>query len=325
MPRGSLGRSILAFAAATLASLALAAPTAGAAAAPLIIGGTDATETYSFMASMQSTSDGEHHCGATLIDKQWLVTAAHCVAGQQPSNIQYRIGSTAYSSGGELVKPDKFVAHPKSKQKQSGDSKSKQQQQPNEDVATGYDVALVHLSQPVEAQPIKIAATSPQPGTELRLLGWGQTCEKKDCGKPPQTLQELDTKTVDPSKCTSSDSPFDQARELCIDNQDGKASACYGDSGGPALVREGSGFALVGATSRGQAENCPDKPGIYSDLVAHTDWINETMSSGGSSEPSDEPSDGSSGPSDGSSGPAGGSPGGRPGMPSFPPGTLPKW
>ncbi|MGW3468979.1 S1 family peptidase [Saccharopolyspora sp. NPDC000995] len=288
MPRGSLIRSILASAATMLASLALAAPTASAVATPLIIGGTQATQTYSFMASMQST-DGQHHCGASLVDKQWLVTAAHCVEGQQPSKVQYRIGTTDRTSGGELVKPDKFVVHPKSTQKPAGS-----------EIATGYDVAMVHLSKPVKAEPIKISATAPQPGTTVQLLGWGQTCGTPKCGEPPVTLKELETKTIDASNCTSSQDPFDAARELCIDNQKGKVSACYGDSGGPAVVQEGDGFALVGATSRGQAENCADKPGIYSNVVAHTDWINETINSGGSSKSPDR------------------SPGRLPEMPSFP-------
>lgn len=304
MPRGSLGRGILAFAATVLLSLALAAPTAGAVATPLIIGGTKATQTYSFMASMQSL-DGQHHCGASLIDKQWLVTAAHCVDGQQPGNVQYRIGSADRTSGGELVKPDKFVPHPKSKQERAG-----------------YDIAMVHLSQPVQVLPIKIAATSPKPGTALHLLGWGQTCGTPNCGEPPQTLKELDTKIAAPAGCTLDS--FDTARELCIDNQGGKVSACYGDSGGPALVREGDGFVLVGATSRGQAENCAEKPGIYSNVVAHTDWINETMSSSGATEPSDEPSgEPSDEPSDEPSGePVG--PSGGPGRPPFPPGMPPE-
>jgi secreted trypsin-like serine protease len=312
MPRGSLGRGLLAFAATMLASLALAAPTAGAAPAkPFIIGGTGATQTYSFVASMQST-DGQHHCGASLIDKQWLITAAHCVDGQQPSNIRYRIGSTDRTSGGELVTPDKFVAHPQSKQTQAG-----------------YDVALVHLPQPVQAEPIKIAGTSPQPGTALRLLGWGQTCPSPGCGEPPRTLQQLDTKTVDPAQCSGAGNAFDAQRELCIDNQGGKASACYGDSGGPAVVRDGSGFALVGATSRGQTENCPDKPGIYSNVVAHTDWINQTIRSGGSSappggSPGGPPGGSPGGPPGGSpGGPPGGSPGGPPGMPPVTPPGMP--
>ncbi|MEV0049871.1 serine protease [Saccharopolyspora shandongensis] len=303
MPRGSLVRGVLAVAVTILASLALAATSATA--APFVIGGSQATKTYSFMASMQST-DGQHHCGASLIDKQWLVTAAHCVDGKKPGDIQYRIGTTDRTSGGEVVKPDKFVAHPKSKQKQAGS-----------DVSTGYDLALVHLSRAVQEQPIKIATTSPEDGTALQLLGWGQTCGTPKCGEPPVKLKELDTKTLAPTSCSSSPDGFDSARELCIDNKAGKVNACYGDSGGPAVVQDGNDLALVGATSRGLAENCAEKPGIYSNVVAHADWINQTMSSGGSGgsgdsgDSSELPSKSSGGPSD--------MPSGK--KPSFPPGT----
>ncbi|MDA3642684.1 serine protease [Saccharopolyspora indica] len=241
-----------------LFGLALATPVAGATATPLIIGGTQPTQEYGFVASMQST-DGEHHCGASLIDEQWLVTAAHCVDGKKPGDVRYRIGTTDRTSGGELVEPDEFVTHPQSKQQQAG-----------------YDIALVHLSKPAQAEPVEIASSAPQTGTELHLLGWGQTCATPKCGEPPVQLKELTTTTTEPANCTGSDNPFDSSRELCIDNQEGKASACYGDSGGPAVVRNGSGYALVGATSRGQAENCTEKPGIYTSVVAHADWISQT-------------------------------------------------
>jgi secreted trypsin-like serine protease len=269
MSARSLGRGLLAFAATVLAGLALSLPTAGAApglAQPFIVGGHDATQTYSFMASMQTT-DGQHNCGASLIDKQWLVTAAHCVVDQEPSKFQYRIGTTDLTSGGELATPDKFVVNPKYDPQNTGD----------------YDIALVHLAKPVQAAPIKIAGTSPQPGTEVREIGWGLTCPVRGCGEPPQKLQELDTKVVDAAQCTSKDSPFDGDRELCMDNHGGQASACYGDSGGPAVVHDGDGFALVGATSRGQTASCPEKPGIYTNVVAHVDWIKQTLGSGAGS------------------------------------------
>jgi len=269
MSARSLGRGLLAFAATVLAGLALGVPTAASApdagARPLIVGGHDATQPYSFMASMQTTQ-GEHNCGASLIDKQWLVTAAHCVEGQQPSGFQYRINTPDRTNGGEIGTPDKFVVNPKYDPQNTGD----------------YDIALVHLAKPVQAEPIKISGTSPKPGTDVREIGWGLTCGTRGCGEPPQKLQELDTKTVDGAQCTSQESPFDDQRELCMDNHGGQASACYGDSGGPAVVKEGNGFALVGATSRGQTANCPDKPGIYTNVVAHTDWIKQTIGSGGS-------------------------------------------
>lgn len=36
---------------------------------------------------------GRHYCGATIIDQQWLLTAAHCVYGQEASTFTVLMGS----------------------------------------------------------------------------------------------------------------------------------------------------------------------------------------------------------------------------------------
>ena len=47
--------------------------------------------------------------------------------------------------------------------------------------------------------------------------------------------------------------------------------ACYGDSGGPLLVREGDAWAQVGVVSRGNG--CAAVPGLYADATALREWI----------------------------------------------------
>lgn len=210
---------------------------------PDIVGGTNATQTYSFMASMQSLS-GSHRCGASLIDNDWVVTARHCVSGVGATSLQFRIGSISRTSGGTLVRSRRIVQHPTS------------------------DLAVVQLAAAVSQQPIAIAASAPV-GSSTRLLGWGQTCPVRGCGGAPVTLRQLDTTVLADSQCGG----IRGSTELCINDVGNAQGACYGDSGGPALLRSGTAFVLAGATSRGTSSRCAISPAIYVDVTAHRAWI----------------------------------------------------
>jgi len=239
--------------AATAFTGALMAPTAGADTTPMIVGGGDADQEYSFMVSLQD--GGSHFCGGSLISADWVVTAAHCVQGSSPDSVALRIGTNTWASGGEEAQAAEIIVH-----------------EGYDGTSPGNDIALVKLAAPAASAPISLAAEAPA-GTASRLLGWGQTCpEPGGCGAPDM-LQQLDVSVLDAGDCTG----IDGSLELCTSNPNGNSGACYGDSGGPQITGSEGNWSLIGVTSRsGNGDSvCATGPSIYTNATAYTDWIAE--------------------------------------------------
>lgn len=213
-----------------------------------IVGGAPATETYSFMVSLQNSS-GSHFCGGSLIKPNWVVTAAHC-ADINPA--QVRVGTRTWNSGGTVAR---VVA---------------QHESPN-----GSDVALLRLDRNVPEQPIAIAADGGAQGTATRLIGWGSTTGER--GDRPTQLQQVDVQVT--SGCTNQ---FNPQLELCLGGVPGK-SACYGDSGGPSVRQVNGQWQLTGATSRAGQGRHPcqsNSASIYGSVPAHKQWIDQVTGGG---------------------------------------------
>jgi secreted trypsin-like serine protease len=243
----------------TVAGVAVVVAAALAPPAGAIIGGNDATEDYPFIVTLRD-GNGVHYCGGTLVAPDWVVTAGHC-SHVPVKDVTVKVGGTNVETGGSVRGVTKVVRHPR----YTADPDNLR-----------YDIALFKLDRPVAQTPIKIAARSSAPGTTVRLLGWGMTCEDgNECPEPPVTLQELDTQIVPDDRCTG----LDAASDLCSEHPTRQAQACVLDSGGP-MVREKRGrWVLVGITSRdGDEETNPNcvGPGVWTDAAAYADWIRTT-------------------------------------------------
>jgi secreted trypsin-like serine protease len=173
----------------------------------------------------------EFLCTGTLISKDLVVTAAHCM--QSVYTIVYvSFGEELPKSTLSMIRVEEFVSHP-----DYGNV-----QKPGEDTelywTTEHDIALLKLSTnaPMGFSPVVIHADTDKIPLQSKLLlaGFGTTNDEK--GTAALSMNQVEV---------TLDSLVDDY--LVIDQTQYKG-ACFGDSGGPAYLKTAQGWVVVGAT-----------------------------------------------------------------------------
>jgi len=235
------------------------------------------------VALMQPGQGGLVNCGATLIDKRWLISAGHCFAGQKGQNYRgYTVKLGADDHGNtdqpnepsqQVVHIEKFWVHPNFSHGAA----------PND-----YDITLVKLDQDVKVDDFVRPVCLPkdtdrlQDGDKVVTIGWGQTDE----GSEAQLLQQVVLSVVDEQTCKEDwESEGGQIDEtmLCAGNQTfGGTGSCFGDSGGALMARRDDKWVLDGIVSWGPMQcGQPKHPIIYGYVPVLIDWAMKIMESEG--------------------------------------------
>ena len=231
-----------------------------------IVGGvqTEVNE-YPWQAGMVSRGGTRTFCGGTVINNRYVLTAAHCTAGQRASRIQvllreHRIGT---SDGEMRFNVEQIIDHP-SYTSASG---------------TGYDFSLLKLSSTIDFSNLdnKVAPACLPTGGDFAdvdaiVSGWGTTSSG---GSQATALREVTVQTMTNAECRRAYGSTINSSMLCAGVDGGGKDSCQGDSGGPLVTDVSGRYTLIGVVSWGAGCGDAGFPGVYARVTEVTSWIEQ--------------------------------------------------
>lgn len=225
------------------------------------------------------------NCGATILNKRWVLSAAHCVEeadlkkAKEPKYWHITAGevkkhthwyNSFFHEVGKMLGVEKLqtwtlhatqiVVHP------------------NYDPSNLWrnDVALFKLEDDLPIGDIDYISEVPLPTSESNwpakgdnciMTGWG--CSESGGSTVDHAVTDNFT-YVDDSQCKRTFSGIDTKTQFCAHKS---AGLCSGDSGGPLVCKKGDTYQLAGVASFAMTYNPEDNPSGFTRVSYYIDFI----------------------------------------------------
>jgi len=250
-----------------------------------IVGGNEVNPEYRlpYQALVHPTFErfGRFLCGGTIVNKRYIITAAHCTKykGATAIKVEVVIGEHNWcdgetNEGGSWISAKRVINHPRYVDHPRYDN----------------DIAVLELSEDItftaNIKPacLPTSATKDYSNLAATISGWGGTIGWAPPGPKPQqprqcTLKEGVVKVLSPTsqKCRREIGTRASTIKLCAWTEG--TDACQGDSGGPLTVAENGKVTLIGVTSYGYG--CAHStPGVYARVQGFLPWIKSLIADG---------------------------------------------
>ena len=277
-----------------------------------IVGGTNAVaNTWPWIvrllfqtdAMVTASSTSYYACGGSIIDENWILTAAHCCTDDSSGSVvnmkkvimKFGEHQKTVSENGEfeaIIDDTTGYMHVHPDYTSSTDGSSK-----------NYDVCLINIPNGLNGMGdglftvaadagyassvarVCMPSAPAEHGDACWVAGWGTT---QFGGESADILQSVGVNIMSNDYCIansiSSMSTALQSDEVCAGTHDangnnlidGGVDSCQGDSGGPLICDINGAATLTGIVSWGYDCAAEGKPGVYGRVYDYLTWIETT-------------------------------------------------